>query len=68
MGILGYPQGPGKAAHALRVLATEIVPEMSGEEIDAKVIEIAQRDSIVRDVLTHYEYKRRDPSDNRRPK
>lgn len=59
-GILGYPQGPGKAAHALRALATEIIPEMSDEEIDEKVIEIAQRDSIVRDVLTYYEYKRRE--------
>lgn len=56
-GILEYPGGPYKGAQAFRTLVENLSHRMSPREAHNKIMEIANRDSVVREGLEHYGYQ-----------
>lgn len=56
-GILEYPGGPFKGAQAFRTLVENLSHRMSLDEAHNKIMEIADRDPIVRQGLDYYNYQ-----------
>jgi ribulose 1,5-bisphosphate carboxylase large subunit-like protein len=55
-GILGYPGGPLKGAQAFRTIVKNVTFDMNADEAHAKIMDLAQHDSNIRQGLQHYRY------------
>lgn len=55
-GIINYPGGPGKGAAAFRLLAEELVPEMTAETAHLRITELSKKNSDLKRGLKYFGY------------